>query len=199
MTEEPKATAAPPSTGEAPAGTEHDPSVRIYERKRKSNDVMFSRDTVVNDVAAAGGVPRRIMVRSSTLEVRRRDSLAHAKAAPRRTFSFHGFTGVVGNIAGAADKLVAGTGSFVQGLFFKRYDVEGEPEEVVCEGDCKPTGPKLKPHVVRSIGRRWTSKADSSWQVSIAACNDPQFAWESKKGRTMTQVLDVCSAHFAPS
>ncbi|KAI0760706.1 peptidase C14, caspase domain-containing protein [Fomes fomentarius] len=153
------------SDGEKPPVEPRKPSLRIYERKRKSEHVMFQCNTLVEDDSVeptrAGEKESRrfVITRSSTMQATRQGSFSFADARkPRRVFSFDHLTlkGVVASAFGV----------------FKRC---GEPDsmfEVECDGWCKPRTRKTKAHV-----------------VSIAACQDPQQTWESRNGWTMTQSL----------
>ncbi|KAI0754085.1 caspase domain-containing protein [Daedaleopsis nitida] len=105
------------------------PSVRIYERERKSTDKMYKRTTVVDDLPPTEHERRRFKVtRSSTLEATRRGSFNMEARKPRRVFSFHNFTftGFVG--------------------IFRRCS---SPESILpCTGWCEAGNKKTKAHVV---------------------------------------------------
>ena len=122
--------------------------MRVHERKRKSRDVMFKRDTVLGPASTMGGAPRRIL-RRSTMEATRQTTLDDDPMPTRRTLSFHNFTGKLGNVKEAAEKLVADTGRFIGGWFIRKCD---EPVDARCSGDCKQHGPATKADVVRVWG-----------------------------------------------
>ena len=142
-----------------PAAT--DTTMRVHERKRKSASVMLTYDTILNDVAASPSHPRRLVIRRSTTIEIRVDNPAKVKP-PRRTFSFHNFTGALGNIRDAAERLLcsAGKGRHLGAAVGANATLEGEgifirhceePEETPpeCSGDCVPFVPRTKAHVVR--------------------------------------------------
>ena len=162
--------------------------MHIFERRRISKNVMFQRNTVFDPVEAKDDQPRRIIFRSSTMDITRPPPTIKP---PRRTFSFHNFTGAVGNVAEAAERLAGCTGRFMQGLFIRRSKSPErlDPNAVCARGNCKPTDTPEKAQVVRVLPRRRMDCAHvSKWQISFSACHDSQMTWESRHGRTMTQV-----------
>ena len=123
--------------------------MHIFERRRISKNSMFQRNTVFDPVEAKDDKPRRIIIRSSTMDITRPPP---AIKPPRRTFSFHNFTGAVGNIAEAAEKLAECTGRFMHGLFIPRAKSPERLDTNTCaRGNCEPIDPPESPHVVRIL------------------------------------------------
>ncbi len=141
------------SDGDKPPAEPRKPSLRIYERKRKSEHVMFQCNTLVEDdslepTRAGEKESRRFVItRSSTMQATRQGSFSFADARkPRRVFSFDHLTlkGVVASAFGV----------------FKRC---GEPDsmfEVECDGWCKPRTRKTKAHVVCRVLEELSFLAD---------------------------------------
>ena len=104
---------------------------------------MFKRNTLVDALPPTAEKARRfVVVRSSTMEAKRRNSFMEARK-PRRVFSFHNFTftGVAGNIRDIADAAV--------GILTCRRS--SSPDSwLECNGWCKPGLRKTKAHVVRA-------------------------------------------------
>ncbi|KAI0760720.1 peptidase C14, caspase domain-containing protein [Fomes fomentarius] len=154
-------------TEDAPTPTQikaKKPSVRIYERKRTTEDGMFKRNTLVTDLGPGTekGSRRLVVTRSSTLQVTRRGSLMEVRK-PRRSLSFdpHILENVVVNL------------KEIVGSVFGVAKHCSEPErDLECDGWCKSSVKRMGANV-----------------VSISACEDPQQTYENRSGWTMTQSM----------
>ena len=112
-------------------------TLRVHERKRGPNGTLFSRDTILGPPATLGGAPKSILRRSIFEEPKpeRRVSF-DTPNAPRRD---------------SADS-PASTSSEGEGQtqFFPECLYCSAPEDMRCDGECKPTFPKEMADVVRA-------------------------------------------------
>ena len=111
-------------------------TLRVHERKRGTNGTLFSRDTILGPPATPGGAPKSILRRSMFEEPNpeRRVSLEAPDALRRDSTAS-----------------VAATSSEGAGWtqFFPDSVCCSAPEDMRCDGECKPTFPKKMADVVR--------------------------------------------------
>ena len=112
-------------------------TLRVHERKRGPSGTFFARDTILGPPDTPGGAPKSILRRTMFEEPK-----------PERRVSFN----TPDMLRHDSSTSLASTSSEGEGqtLFFLDRVCCSAPEDMRCDGECKPTFPKKLADVVRA-------------------------------------------------